>query len=593
MKKIISSLIDKAGFLFLVLLAGFLNIYNLWSLGYGNSYYAAAIKSMTTSFVNFFFLSFDSTGFISVDKAPLSLWLDTLFAKIFGFSGMIILLPHALAGILVTILVYKITQKVSGKIPAFFASLAVTLSPVNVAVYRNNTPDSLLLVFILLTIWFVVKYFDQKKFKYLILSALMLGLGFNVKMLQAFLILPALAAAIFIFSEGKWFYRLKNTFLFLLIVALVSSSWITIVDLVPSSLRPYVGGSENNSAWNLALGYNGSQRLLGENGVGGTPGFNVGQKGLTRLFTGEMGTQTGWLLTPVILFSLFFLFKNTVKIVKKFFGKNIEFSAHEKLTFINIIFFLAQFLFFSYASFFHSYYLNIFAIPIAFLVGSIFYTGNSLLMLTALPVQIYLISQSGYATWLIPALLILGTLAFILIVFPVNKITTVFGKTALIISLFLAPLIWSGYTTLYGNTASAIFIGGPGVGSGGAGLGGGNMFGGENTDTQMLSYLKENYAGEKYFLVVSSQQQATNYILNENITNVMALGGFSGRDQAISLADFQNKVNQGEIRFVLINGQNDTRDGGGMFNANEEITSLVSSNCKKVGNYNNLYDCKI
>jgi len=147
-----SKLFNHIGIYPLVLLAAFLNLYNIWNLGYGNSYYAAAIKSMMSSFSNFFFLSFDSTGFISVDKAPLSLWLDTIFAKIFGFSGVAILLPHALAGIVVTILVYKIVEKVLGKVPAFIASLAITLSPVNVAIYRNNTPDSLLLVFVLLTV---------------------------------------------------------------------------------------------------------------------------------------------------------------------------------------------------------------------------------------------------------------------------------------------------------------------------------------------------------------------------------------------------------------------------------------------------------
>jgi 4-amino-4-deoxy-L-arabinose transferase-like glycosyltransferase len=98
---------------FLVLLSAFLNIFRLSRLGYDNSYYAAAIKSMITNFANFFFVSADSTGFISVDKAPLSLWVDTIFAKVFGFSGFAILLPHALEGIIVTILVYIILQKIS------------------------------------------------------------------------------------------------------------------------------------------------------------------------------------------------------------------------------------------------------------------------------------------------------------------------------------------------------------------------------------------------------------------------------------------------------------------------------------------------
>jgi len=117
MKTILNKIKNAKELTFLVLLAAFLNIYEIWRLGFGNTYYASAIKSMLGSFSNFFFLSFDKTGFISVDKAPLSLWLDAIFAKLFGFSGAAILLPHALAGIFVTILVYSIVKKAAGMSP--------------------------------------------------------------------------------------------------------------------------------------------------------------------------------------------------------------------------------------------------------------------------------------------------------------------------------------------------------------------------------------------------------------------------------------------------------------------------------------------
>jgi hypothetical protein len=38
--------------------------------GYANTYYAAGVKSMLTSWHNFFFVSFDSGGFVSLDKPP-------------------------------------------------------------------------------------------------------------------------------------------------------------------------------------------------------------------------------------------------------------------------------------------------------------------------------------------------------------------------------------------------------------------------------------------------------------------------------------------------------------------------------------------
>jgi 4-amino-4-deoxy-L-arabinose transferase-like glycosyltransferase len=710
------------GLLFLVFLAGLLNIYNLWNLGYGNSYYAAAIKSMTQSLSNFFFISFDSVGFISIDKAPLSLWLDAVFAKIFGFNGFIILLPHALAGIAVTILTYVIVKKVAGSIPAFVASLVITLSPVNVAVYRNNTPDALLLVFVLLAIYFVIQFFDQKRTLFLILSAVMIGLGFNTKMSQAFLILPAIAGTLFIFAEGNLLNKTKTVLLYLFVAALVSISWITIVDLTPADMRPYMGGSENNSAWNLVLGYNGAQRLLGEDGIGGRNGFNVGGKGLHRLFVGEMGTQTGWLLVSALLYSAYFALCHYKKLFQKLLGKDVSFSTFDILVVINIGFLIVQYLFFSFASFFHSYYLNIFAVPIAFLIGGlVFEIQNkqpkhrllSLMLLASAPVQIYLIRQTGYATWLIPLIIGLGVIWLGLIFFKKNKRLILTGGIALA-SLFITPLIWSGYTTLYSNTATAIFIGGPQVrgpgpagpgGPGGPGGGprnrnrngqppiaggfaqddnnngppptrdgfvqdgnsagqppianylaqdnnragqlpvdeentrsypsggrspGGGPFGQVNANTEILAYLKQNYNGEKYFVAVGSQQQATEFILNEDVGNIMTLGGFSGRDQTLTLEEFREKIASGELRFFLDNGRGDRGNmpgggpnppagnrfsttppgggevptlpdergrnnpggGGGMFNANQDITDWVRENAEAVEGRAGLYDLR-
>ena len=96
--------------LIVIIISALFNILFLGKLGVGNSYYAAGIKSMMSSLSNFFFLSFDGSGFISIDKAPLSLWVDTIFAKIGGFSGIAIMLPHAIEGIVVSWMAYKIAM---------------------------------------------------------------------------------------------------------------------------------------------------------------------------------------------------------------------------------------------------------------------------------------------------------------------------------------------------------------------------------------------------------------------------------------------------------------------------------------------------
>lgn len=713
---------NKIDLLVLMGIASFLNIFKIWELGYGNSYYAAAIKSMQSNFSNFFFLSLDSTGFISIDKSPLSLWVDAVSAKVFGFSGMAILLPHAVEGILVTVLTYVIVKRVGGRLAALIAGLLITLSPVNVAVYRNNTPDALLLVFILLTIFFVLKYFDSKKLKFLLVAGVMLGLGFNTKMLQAYLILPAICATILAFSPGRVWQRIKPLAVFLIITLIVSFSWITIVDLTPADMRPYVGSSENNSAWNLAFGYNGVQRFEGESSVGGNPGFNVGETGLTRLFIGEMGTQTGWFLASALLFSAYFLVRNYKQLLERFVGKDVKLTGYQILTVINIVFLATGYVFFSYASFFHSYYLNIFAVPIAFLIGSLFYElregnfKNKILLgiiFASLLIQGLLINQAGYATYLIPIILIAGGLGVAILLATqlkqfgerINFKTALYGGLGcMVFALFATPLVWSSYTTNAANTATAIFIGGPSVGggfdpdgstrtpNGNFGDGGngndrslqgmnppafqadgdgnqfadgqpgqlrqprqfgqlaqppadggatgtlpgtqgqgpqgsqGGLFGGEEVDEELLNYLKQNYADEKYFVAVQSSQSATGFILEENIGNIMVLGGFSGRDKAISLEDLQAKIAEGEIRFFYFGGSgvNDNYRGGfgrmdrnqllsdntdgqngdqspisgtggqgvGMFNGNQDITNWVQQTCSVIESISGLYDCK-
>ncbi len=589
--------------LIVIIISALFNILFLGKLGVGNSYYAAGIKSMMSSLSNFFFLSFDGSGFISIDKAPLSLWVDTIFAKIGGFSGIAIMLPHAIEGIVVSWMAYKIAMKFFDKKAALLAGLIAAMSPVNVAVYRNNTPDALLLVFMQLAIWQLMNFVERKEIKNLLWSAVFIGLGFNTKMLQAYLLVPAALVIIFVFGGKGWIVRIRNSVVFLATTVLMSVIWISIVDLTPASLRPFVGGSENNSAWNLALGYNGSQRLLGENGIGGNPGFNVGEKGIDRLFSGEMGTQIGWMLLSILLFSLYFAFIKRKEIWNLVKGKN-DWEAKDIGVAFNIGLLLTEFGFFCVASFFHSYYLNVMIIPIAFLMAGLadkIIKGEMNRMVAggilgaSVLVQISLISEVGYATWLIPVLGLMGLFGGVLI--GMNK--TKFGVLVLIIGLMVAPGIWSGYTTVEAQTGTAIFIGGPSVGSGqrgGGGMGGNNMFDSRNSNQEILNYLEENYDGEKYFLAVSSQQQATDYILNQNILNIMTLGGFSGRDQAISLEDLKEKINNKEIRFFLIDGNegSDGRggQGGGMFNANSEISSYVSSSCQSVDGFSGLYDCQ-
>ena len=52
-------------------------------------------------------------------------------------------------------------------------------------------------------------------------------------------------------------------------VVVASGWWVAAVELTPAALRPFIGGSTNNSAVQLLLGYDGLQRILGMFGFDG------------------------------------------------------------------------------------------------------------------------------------------------------------------------------------------------------------------------------------------------------------------------------------------------------------------------------------
>ena len=95
---------------------------------------------------------------------------------------------------------------------------------------------------------------------------------------------------------------------------IVSAGWyIALVSLWPADSRPYIGGSTDNSLLQLALGYNGIDRIAGgDGGPGGGSGrwrwpggagnlFFGGEPGIGRLFGQSMGTEASWLLPAALI----------------------------------------------------------------------------------------------------------------------------------------------------------------------------------------------------------------------------------------------------------------------------------------------------
>lgn len=245
-----------------------LHMVNIESIGDANAYYTAAVKSMLGSWSNFFFVAAEPGGSVTVDKPPLGLWIEAIFAYFLGVSGFSVSLPNILAGVFGIPLLYSMVKKYMGELAGLVAAFVMAITPVFVATNRNNTMDGLLVFFLLLAAWAFIKATESGKLAWLLLGAFIVGLGFNIKMLQAFLPLPAFYALYFFGSKEGWLRKIINLGIATVLLVAVSLSWAVVVDLVPADSRPYIGSSDDNTVMGLIFGHNGVSRLEGGNGGG-------------------------------------------------------------------------------------------------------------------------------------------------------------------------------------------------------------------------------------------------------------------------------------------------------------------------------------
>ncbi|MGU3472357.1 glycosyltransferase family 39 protein [Paenibacillus sp. D51F] len=261
-----------------MLASAFLNLYGIGKETYANTYYTTAVGSMLQSWHNFFYGSLDSAGSVTVDKPPLAFWIQTAFAYVFGLHGWSVILPQALAGIGSVLLVYLLVKPSFGLAAARIAAFGMALAPVGVAVSRTNNIDAMLVFTLLLAAWFLLRGVRGQRTGSLLASFALIGAAFNMKMLQAYMVLPAFYLLYLLAVRFPWKKKLAVLSGATVLMLAISVSWAAIVDSVPADKRPYIGSSTGNSVLQLAFGYNGVSRLTGDRspgargGAGGFPG---------------------------------------------------------------------------------------------------------------------------------------------------------------------------------------------------------------------------------------------------------------------------------------------------------------------------------
>lgn len=578
-----------------------LYIWGLSRSGWANAFYSAAAQAGGESWKAWFFGSSDAANAITVDKTPAALWVTGLSVRIFGLSSWSILVPQALMGVASVGLLYAAVKRVAGSGAGLIAGAALALTPVAVLIFRFNNSDALLVLVLIGAAYATQRAVEKGAPRWLVLAGLLVGVGFLAKMLQAFLVLPALTAVWLLAAPVGWWPRIRGLLLAGVAMLVSAGWWVLAVELWPADSRPYIGGSQTNSVLELAFGYNGFGRLTGDEtgSVGGSPGGGWGQTGITRLFGSEMGAGASWLL-PAALVLLGVMLWRTRRAPRT--------NALRAATLLWGGWLLVTGLVFSYmAGIIHPYYTVAIAPAVAALVGigvaqlwrdrAAATSRGTLAAVLALTVgwAWYLLAQTTWQPWLTWAVPLVG-LAGVAGLVGVHRMP----RAAVVAVATIALVGGAGGSTAYAlataatpqagaipsaGPAGAGRMGGPGAmrganrpaggfggthppagfggtrtgagalgpgGAGGAG-GAGGILGSPTPSAELTALLEQDAGSYTWVAAAIGSNNAAGYQLATG-KPVMAVGGFNGTDPAPTLAQFQALVAAGKIHYFVGGG---------------------------------------
>jgi 4-amino-4-deoxy-L-arabinose transferase-like glycosyltransferase len=443
--------------------------------------------------------------------------------------------------------------------------LAVT--PISVATSRHNNLESLLVLAVLLAAWAFVLAVETGRLRWLLVGALMVGLGFNIKMLQAFLVLPAFYLLYLVAAPvGRW-PRTVHLGLVTVVLLVVSLSWTVAVDLTPADQRPYVGSSSNNTVTELIVGNNGLTRLTGSDSDAGDPGP-------LRLLNQQLAGQIGWLLPLAVVGLAAASWQRR---------PHLPLSQQHQALVLWGMWFMPQAVFFSAAGDFDPHYLVMLAPAIAALVGAgVVALWNDyrspgwrgwLLPLTlagTAGLQAHILAvYPDWSHWLAPTIVILClTAAAGLAIARLNPRLKVRGYPLAaisvgVLSLLIAPSIWAA-SAVWSGAETRTPIADPQAPQRTMS----DRFGSEADP--LMDYLRVNQGDAKYLVAATNSHIANPIILNTDEL-VISLGGF-GSDPVFSTDELADLVGEGAVRFFLIQER---------ANKNES-TSWAQDNCERV-----------
>ncbi|MGY5047227.1 ArnT family glycosyltransferase [Streptomyces sp. 900105755] len=646
-----------------------------------NTFYSGAIWAGTKSWKAWFFGSLDPGNFLTVDKPPFALMVMGLSCRVFGFGTWQMMAPEIVVALATIWILHSTVKRVWGHGAATVAALVPALTPITVAINRDNNPDTILVFLMVSGAALAFRATRDEKLLPLLGSAACFGLAFNTKLLAGWIALPAVFALYLYASRSGWAKRAVGLALAAVVLAVSSFWWAVAVSLVPASDRPYIGGSTDGSAWDLIMGYDGLGRVFGgegnRGGAGGGGGGFSGSAGLGRMFNDILGGQISWLLpfAGIALAGGLVLCGRAPRTDLRRMAL-VLWGGWTLLHYV--IFATAQ-------GTMHPYYTTALAPGIAVLCGG----GGAMLLqafrtdrrwiwvlpaafgVTGVWAIVLLRRAPGWNTWLWPVIGVLtvaGVVGLILFRSGNRARLLAVSLAAAVIAALAGPTAYAatlpfggagggmrgGTNPTAGPSTGSGFGGGPGGGnrggfpgggelpggtrqggrggqnaeagggfpggvngeapsggpggglpgggngrmtpgggagelpggngempSGGTGTGdtrggfGGGMGGGVSSD--LIAYLKKHMDGATWLLAVSNSQSAAQIELSSN-EPVISMWGFTGQDNAMTVAKLKELVTAGKLHYIQLGGGFGGGMGGGTDSLSSQVTSWVEKN---------------
>jgi len=257
--------------------------WNITRAGYA-PFYSVAVKSMSESWKAFFYGAFDPKATVTIDKLAGSFLPQALSARVFGFSAWSLALPQVIEGVISVLVMYRVVRRWAGASAGLLAAGIFTLTPIAASMFGHSMEDGALTMCLVLAADAYQRAVLEARLRSLVMAGVWVGLGFQAKMLQAWMVLPALAIAYLVAAPTGLRRRLWQLCVAGVVMLAMSLSWIALYTFTPASDRPYIDGSTNNSAVAMVFGYNGLERFgITVNGaVTSGPGVTTAESGTSR-----------------------------------------------------------------------------------------------------------------------------------------------------------------------------------------------------------------------------------------------------------------------------------------------------------------------